>query len=66
VVIPANADMEATLQQLSLELRKYVMRTRSVPKTFDEFAASARIQVPPPPVGKKYAIEKQAVVLVKR
>jgi hypothetical protein len=64
-VIPANADVDATLQQLSLELRKYVVRTRSVPKTFEEFVEKSRVQAPPAPAGKKYAIEGQAVVLVK-
>jgi hypothetical protein len=54
------------LNQLALELRKYIMRTRSVPKNFDEFVAKSGIQFPPPPEGKKYAIQGQAVVLVKR
>ncbi len=58
--------MSATLNQLSLELRKYVVSTRSVPKDFEEFAAKSRVQIPPAPAGKKYAIQGQAVVLVKR
>jgi len=66
VVVAENADVNATLSQLALELRKYVVRTRSVPKNFEEFVAKSGIQVPPPPGGKKYAIEGQAVVLVKR
>jgi hypothetical protein len=65
-VVAPNADVNATLSQLALELRKYVMRTRSVPKNFDEFVAKSGIQVPPPPEGKKYAIDGQSVVLVKR
>lgn len=66
VVIPNTGDVTANLNQLSLELRKYVVRTRSVPKDFDDFIAKAHVQAPPPPAGKKYAIEHQAVVLVKR
>ena len=66
VVVPQNADMNATLSQLSLELRKYVVRTRSVPKDFEEFLAKSHAQVPPPPAGKKYAIQRQEVVLVNR
>src|SRR5271167_3829884 len=31
-VVPDTGDINATLGQLSLELRKYVVRTRSVPK----------------------------------
>jgi len=66
VAAPVSTDMSATLNQLSLELRKYVVSTRSVPKSFEEFVAKSHAQVPQAPAGKKYAIEGQAVVLVKR
>jgi hypothetical protein len=65
-VISDAGDQGAILAQLSTELRKYVVRTRSVPKNFEEFAAKSRVQVPSPPPGKKYAIKDQAVVLVNR
>ena len=65
-VIADTGDVNATLQQLSTELRNYVVRTRSVPKNFDEFAAKSNLQFPPAPTGKKYAISGQAIVLVKR
>jgi len=58
--------MGATLQQLSLELRRYVVSTRSVPKNFEDFAAKSHLQIPPPPAGKKYIIQGHAVVLAKR
>jgi len=64
-VVAENSDINAVLHDLSLELRKYVVRTRSIPKTFEEFAAKSRVQMPPAPAGKKYAIQGQAVVLVK-
>ena len=64
-VVPDTGDINATLHDLSLELRKYVVRTRSIPKTFEEFAAKSQVQMPPAPAGKKYAIQGQAVVLVK-
>ena len=63
-VIADSGDVNATLGQLSLELRKYVVRTRSVPKNFEEFIAKSHVQAPAAPPGKKYAIQKQAVVLV--
>ena len=65
---PANApdDTGATLRELSLALRKHVVRTQSAPKDFEDFVAQAKIQVPPPPAGKKYAIAGGAVVLVDR
>ena len=66
VAAPANGDMNAVLEQLSLDLRRYVVTTRSVPKTFEEFVAKSHAQVPPAPAGKKYIIQKQAIVLVKR
>ncbi|MCX6921770.1 MAG: hypothetical protein NT154_00900, partial [Verrucomicrobia bacterium] len=63
--ISDSGDVNATLGQLSLELRRYVVRTRSVPKNFDEFTAKSGVQAPAPPAGKKYAIQGQVVVLVK-
>jgi hypothetical protein len=66
IAAPENGDMSATLNQLSLELRKYVVSTRSVPKNFEEFVAKSLVQVPPPPAGQNYRIKGQAVVLVKR
>ena len=65
-VISDQAGVNATLEQLSVELRKYVVRTRSVPQTYEEFIAKSNVQAPPPPAGKKYAIENKAVVLVRR
>lgn len=65
-VIQAQADPSATLSQLSAELQKYVVRTRSVPKNFEEFITRSQVQAPEPPEGKKYAIQNKAVVLVKR
>jgi hypothetical protein len=63
VTIAPSADNQTTLQQLSLELRRYVVRTHKIPKTFEEFAANSNVQFPPPPTGKKYAIQGQEVVL---
>jgi hypothetical protein len=65
-VIAESGDLNATLQQLTQALRDYVVRTRSVPKDFDEFAAKSQVRFPPAPDGKKYAIQDQKVVLVKR
>jgi hypothetical protein len=65
-VVPDNGDVDATLHQLSVELRKYVVRTHNVPRDFDDFIAKARVQAPPPPAGKKYAIQGQVIVLVKQ
>ncbi len=64
-VIADGGDVNVTLQQLTQELRDYVVRTRSVPRNFEEFTAKSLVRFPPPPPGKKYAIRGQAVVLVK-
>ena len=43
----------------------WVIRNHQRPKSFEEFVASAGIQVPPPPAGKKYVIAKNMhIVLV--
>jgi hypothetical protein len=65
-VVPDTGNVNAALEALSLELRKYVVRTRSVPRNYEEFAAKSHVQAPPPPPGKKYAIQNQAIVLVKQ
>jgi hypothetical protein len=64
--VPDTGNIDATLNELSLQLRRYVVTTRSVPRSFEEFAAKSSLQAPPPPAGKKYAIQGQLVVLVKR
>ena len=65
-VVADTGDEAATLSQLSAELRKYVVRTRSAPASFEDFVDKARVQAPPAPAGKKYAIANGAVVLVKK
>ena len=66
VVIPEAADVNATLGLLSAELRKYVVRTRTAPKNFEEFVVKSNVQAPSAPAGKKYAIQSGSVVLVNR
>ncbi|HWW03282.1 MAG TPA: hypothetical protein VNZ64_26505 [Candidatus Acidoferrum sp.] len=63
VVVPDTGDVNATLDRLTTELRKFVVSTRSVPKNFEDFAAKARLEFPPAPAGKRYKIAGQAIVL---
>ena len=52
---------------LNRELRKWIVRNQRPPKNFEDFAATAGIQIPPPPTGKRYAIDKTMhVILVAR
>jgi len=67
VTIPAGGDVNATLGELTRQVRRYIVRNKTTPSNFDDFAAAAHLQVPPPPPGKKYAINaKWKVVLVNR
>lgn len=56
VNLSANANPDAVVQQLNRELLKWMVQNRRAPATFEEFVASAKISVPPPPAGKKYVI----------
>jgi len=66
VIVADQGDVNANLQQMTLELRRFVVSTRSVPKDFDDFVARSHAQFPPAPAGKKYRIQDQAIVLVNR
>lgn len=53
--------------QLNRALRRWILRNQRPPTNFQDFAATAGIQIAPPPEGKKYAIDKTMhVILVKR
>ena len=59
-----DPQVSATLAQLTRELH-HAMMGRKLSRDFDEFVALSHVEVPPPPPGKKYAInEKWKVVLV--
>jgi hypothetical protein len=59
-----GGDVNATLAQLTQQLRRTIARTRSMPTSFEDFVATAQMQVPPPPAGKKYAITQQGTVVL--
>jgi len=43
------------------------VRNRRPPKNFEDFAATSGVEIPPPPDGKRYAIDKTMhIILVKR
>jgi hypothetical protein len=61
---PENGNVDATLAELTRELRKTMIRRR-LSGSFEEFVAVRNLTVPAPPAGKKYAISKQwRVILV--
>jgi len=52
---------------LNRELRRLIVRNRRPPKNFEDFAATSGVEIPPPPDGKRYAIDKTMhIILVKR
>jgi hypothetical protein len=46
----------ADLSMMTLDLHHWIGAHQRIPKNFEEYAASARAPIPPPPAGKKYAI----------
>ena len=64
LALPPAADLDAVLTQLTREVRKWIVRHQRPPQNFEEFAASASVQIPPAPAGKKFALSKQMRVVV--
>lgn len=64
LALPPAENLDATLAQLTREVRKWIVRHQRPPKSFEEFAASAAVQIPPAPAGKKFALGKQMRVIV--
>ena len=54
----------SVLQQLNRALIQYKFRNHRAPASFEDFAASANIQIPPPPAGKKYAINDRGIIVL--
>ena len=49
---------------LNREVRRWVLRYRRLPKNFEDFAANSGLQIPPPPAGKKYVLDKKYHVIL--
>ena len=64
--VTATPSVEPDLSELNRELRRWMVRNQRPPKNFEDFAATANVQISPPPPGKKYVIDRQMhVILVK-
>jgi hypothetical protein len=65
--VPAVAVPVKGASELDRALNDWVARNRRPPRSFEEFAATAGVPIPPAPQGRQYAIDKTGhVVLVKR
>ncbi len=64
-VIAANPDdSQKTLQGLNRVLIGWMIRNHRHPKTFEEFAGSANVQIPDPPAGEKYALDSRGFIVL--
>jgi len=59
-----NAAGQPDFPEMNRDVRRWLLRNRRAPKDFAEYAASATIQIPPPPAGKKYALDKHLHVIL--
>ena len=67
IVVDAGGDAAAACAQLTQALRKFALQQRRLPASFEELVASGYVAgVPQPPPGKRYAIDRGSVVLVKQ
>lgn len=62
VVITANPAGGADLKQLNHAYVGWIVQHHQAPKTFEEFISLSGMKVPPPPVGKKYVIDKYGFI----
>jgi hypothetical protein len=62
-----QADGAVDLPELQRTVIRWVVANRRRPSSFEDFAATAGVSIPPPPAGKKYILTKDLhVQLVNR
>lgn len=52
------------LHPLNRALLDWIYQNNRRPASFEEFAASANIQIPPPPPGKKYIVDSRGIIIL--
>jgi hypothetical protein len=63
--VKVSPDGVPDLHEFNRYLRRWIVSHRQRPANFEEFAASAGVQIPTPPAGKKYELDKgMHIVLV--
>jgi hypothetical protein len=64
VVAAGPDDTQKMMQGLNRALVGWMIRNHRHPKTFEEFASSANMQIPDPPAGKKYTLNARGFVIL--
>ncbi len=54
----AQPDGQPDLAELNRTLIRWIVAHKRAPASFEDFAATSGVQIPPPPAGKKYIIAK--------
>lgn len=55
------------LRQLNHAYIAWIVQSHQRPKTFEEFASASKMQIPPPPAGQKFVIDRNGfIALVKQ
>jgi hypothetical protein len=62
VVVATGPDGGADLKQLNHAYIGWIVQNRRRPKSFEEYVAVSGVQIPPPPAGKKYIIDKHGFI----
>jgi hypothetical protein len=57
-------DGQVDMPELQRSVIRWVLANRRRPVNFEDFAATAGVQIPPPPAGKKYILNKEMHVLL--
>jgi hypothetical protein len=58
--VPAAPDLD----ELTRQVRRWILKNQRPPKNFEDFASTTSYQVPPPPPGKKYVLNRQMHVVL--
>ena len=64
VTVAAAPDGGADLRALNHVYIGWIVQSHQRPKTFEEFVAASGVNVPPPPVGKKYVIDHAGFIAI--
>jgi hypothetical protein len=63
-VVAAATNAAPDLSELNRYLIQWIIKNRRPPASFEDFAATAGVTIPPAPAGKKYVIAKNMHILL--